>query len=128
MKEHDLPSGKVEDVINCHDEVAESAVVQYQSPSRGNVPLAYVILKLDNSAEAFDHHKDGSANDPKCCSYLNDAGKSGQKMSSEMKLAFDKIANEIKQIVIEEIGEHSELAHVIFVKRVPKTRNGQILR
>ena len=99
MKDHNLPSGQVEDMINCHDEVAESTVVQYQSTSKGNVPLAYVILILDNSAEPFHHHdKDGeSANDPKCCSYLNDAGKNGlQKMDGEMKLAFEKIANEIK--------------------------------
>ena len=42
---HRLSTGRLEEVINMHDSVVESAVVGHYDEIRGDVPLAFVILK-----------------------------------------------------------------------------------
>ena len=42
---HRISTGRLEEVVNDHPAVVESAVVGYNDPVRGEVPLAYVILK-----------------------------------------------------------------------------------
>ena len=42
---HRISTGRLEEVVNDHSAVVESAVVGYNDPIRGEVPLAYVILK-----------------------------------------------------------------------------------
>ena len=42
---HRLSTGRLEEVINEHPSVAESAVVGHVDEIRGDCPLAYVILK-----------------------------------------------------------------------------------
>jgi len=46
---HRISTGRLEEVINCHDSVAESAVVGYNDEIRSECPLAFVILKGDSS-------------------------------------------------------------------------------
>lgn len=42
---HRISTGRLEEVINEHDMVVESAVVGFDDPIRGECPLAYVVLK-----------------------------------------------------------------------------------
>ena len=54
---HRISTGRLEEVINEHDSVVESAVVGYNQEVRGECPLAYVILKgsgdqLDDAQKA----------------------------------------------------------------------------
>merc|ERR1712228_342090 len=42
---HRISTGRLEEVVNDHNDVVESAVVGYNEPLRGECPLAYVILK-----------------------------------------------------------------------------------
>lgn len=42
---HRISTGRLEEVVNEHDEVVESAVVGYNQEVRGECPLAFVILK-----------------------------------------------------------------------------------
>jgi len=50
---HRISTGRLEEVVNEHDSVVESAVIGFNQKIRGEVPLAYVILrgKGDQSAE-----------------------------------------------------------------------------
>lgn len=42
---HRISTGRLEEVINGHDQLVESAVVGYNEPMRGECPLAYCILR-----------------------------------------------------------------------------------
>ena len=50
---HRISTGRLEEVVNEHDCVVESAVIGFNQEIRGECPLAYVILKGkgDQSAE-----------------------------------------------------------------------------
>ena len=57
---HRISTGRLEEVINDHDDVVESAVVGYNDEIRGECPIAYVVLKngLENlSATDYDRLK-----------------------------------------------------------------------
>ena len=45
MAGHRISTGRLEEVVNEHDSVVESAVIGYNDKIRGECPLAYVILK-----------------------------------------------------------------------------------
>ena len=45
MAGHRISTGRLEEVVNGHDSVVESAVIGYNDKIRGECPLAYVILK-----------------------------------------------------------------------------------
>ena len=42
---HRISTGRLEEVVNDHDAVVESAVVGYNDPVRGEVPLAFAVLR-----------------------------------------------------------------------------------
>jgi propionyl-CoA synthetase len=42
---HRISTGRLEEVINEHNDVVESAVVGFDDAIRGETPLAYVVLK-----------------------------------------------------------------------------------
>ena len=42
---HRISTGRLEEVVNDHDQVVESAVIGYEHEVRGECPLAFVILK-----------------------------------------------------------------------------------
>jgi propionyl-CoA synthetase len=42
---HRISTGRLEEAVNDHPMVVESAVVGYNEPIRGECPLAFVILK-----------------------------------------------------------------------------------
>jgi propionyl-CoA synthetase len=46
---HRISTGRLEEVVNEHDDVVESAVIGYEHHIRGETPLAYVILKGANT-------------------------------------------------------------------------------
>jgi propionyl-CoA synthetase len=95
---HRLSTGRLEEVINEHPSVVESAVVGHFDEIRGDCPVAFVILK----------GKDGSA--------LPDA-----KLKAQL-------TKEIIEKVRQDVGPIARLEGVIFVQRLPKTRSGKILR
>ena len=45
---HRLSTGRLEEVINDHSSVVESAVVGYYDEIRGDCPFAFIILKGDS--------------------------------------------------------------------------------
>mmetsp|Transcript_101300 Transcript_101300/g.139939 ORF Transcript_101300/g.139939 Transcript_101300/m.139939 type:complete len:372 (+) Transcript_101300:903-2018(+) len=55
---HRISTGRLEEVINGHDMIVESAVVGYNEPLRGECPLAFCILrgsgKKDKTKEELD--------------------------------------------------------------------------
>ena len=48
---HRISTGRLEEVINDHDQVVESAVIGYNEEIRGECPLAFVILKGGGAKE-----------------------------------------------------------------------------
>ena len=48
---HRISTGRLEEVINEHESVVESAVIGFNEEIRGECPLAYVILKGTGTAE-----------------------------------------------------------------------------
>ena len=54
---HRLSTGRLEEVINDHPSVVESAVVGHTDEIRGDCPLAYVILR-GNSDTLSKEEKD----------------------------------------------------------------------
>jgi len=95
---HRISTGRLEEVVNEHDSVVESAVVGYNHYVRGECPLAFVILKGSGGYEA---------------------------LSQEER---DKIAKEINMKVRSDVGAFCRLEGVLFVNKLPKTRSGKILR
>jgi len=54
---HRISTGRLEEVINDHDSVVESAVVGYNHEIRGECPLAFVILKGSGSEGMTEDEK-----------------------------------------------------------------------
>jgi propionyl-CoA synthetase len=96
---HRISTGRLEEVVNSHDSVVESAVVARLDEIRGECPFAFVIVKGELSEQIF----------------------------SDKALA-DKIAKEINGKVRAEVGAFCSLDGVVFVNKLPKTRSGKILR
>ena len=95
---HRLSTGRLEEVINEHDSIVESAVVGFDHDIRGESPLAYVILKGSQGCEA---------------------------LSDEEK---DNMAKEINGKVRADVGAFAKLEAVLFLNKLPKTRSGKKLR
>ncbi|MEO1383915.1 MAG: AMP-binding protein, partial [Bacteroidota bacterium] len=88
---HRMGTAEVENAINQHSEVVESAVVGYPHEIKGQGIYAYVIT-LGNEADD------------------------------------EKLRKEILDVVREEIGPIAKPDKVQFVKGLPKTRSGKIMR
>jgi acetyl-CoA synthetase len=87
---HRLSTGELENIIDLNKKVSEVAVIGVPHEIKGEVPLAFVVLKS------------GKPND-------------------EMKI-------EIVKQVEKEIGKTARPSQVYFVKELPKTRSGKIMR
>jgi len=88
---HRLGTGEVENAINSHEAVVESAAVSYPHPIKGEGIYAFVTC--------YD----------------------GVKQDDVLKSA-------IREHVVKEIGPLARPEHVMFVKALPKTRSGKIMR
>ncbi len=88
---HRLSTAEIENALDLHDGVSECAVVPMPHEIKGDVPLAFVILK-----PGFE--------------------------SSEQLL------KELVEKVREEIGPTAKPEKILFVKDLPKTRSGKIMR
>lgn len=95
---HRISTGRLEEVINDHDQVVESAVVGFNQEVRGECPLAFVILKGSSGYEALSEEERNS------------------------------IAKDINMKVRADVGAFCRLEGVLFVNKLPKTRSGKILR
>lgn len=95
---HRISTGRLEEVINEHDMVVESAVIGFDHEIRGECPLAFVILKGKQGYEA---------------------------LSLEQR---NNIQKEIMAKVRTDVGAFCRLEGVIFLNKLPKTRSGKILR
>jgi len=88
---HRLSSAEVEDAITSHIDVVESAVVPKPDEIRGQVPVAFIVLK------------------------------SGIEANDEMKKV---LVGHVRK----EIGPTAKPHQILFVKGLPKTRSGKIMR
>ena len=88
---HNLGTAPIENAINEHDAVVESAVVGFPHDIKGNALYAYVIL-YDNFTPS------------------------------------DQLIKEIKDEVAKSIGAIAKPDKIQFVKGLPKTRSGKIMR
>ena len=88
---HNLGTAPIENAINEHDAVVESAVVGFPHDIKGNALYAYVILYDDFSPS-------------------------------------DQLLKEIKEQVSKSIGAIAKPDKIQFVKGLPKTRSGKIMR
>jgi len=89
---HNLGTAEIENAIDEHEKVCETAVVGYPHAIKGNAIYAYVIL--------FDWVKD----EP------------------------DTLRKEINQLVTKTIGAIAKPEKIQFVRGLPKTRSGKIMR
>ncbi len=89
---HRLSTAEMEEIVAAHPAVAECAVIGVHDDLKGEVPLAFVVLK------------DGVQN------------------------THALLEQEIVQSIRRDIGPVAALKKVLFVKRLPKTRSGKILR
>ncbi|MBV7441027.1 acetate--CoA ligase [Weeksellaceae bacterium TAE3-ERU29] len=90
---HNLGTAPIEDSINEHQAVAESAIVGFPHEVKGNALYGYVILK---EAGEWRNH--------------------------------DNLRKEINQLISDQIGPIAKLDKIQFVKGLPKTRSGKIMR
>lgn len=90
---HNLGTAPIEDAINEHPAVAESAVVGFPHEIKGNALYGFVILK--------------------------EAGESRNQ---------DNLRKEIHQQISDKIGPIAKPDKIQFVKGLPKTRSGKIMR
>ena len=88
---HNLGTAPIEDAINEHPAVAESAIVGFPHDIKGNALYAYVIT--------YD----------------------GVEVS-------DELTKEIREVVSNTIGPIAKPDKIQFVKGLPKTRSGKIMR
>lgn len=51
---HRISTGRLEEVVNEHDQVVESAVIGFNHEVRGECPLAYVILRAGSANQNLD--------------------------------------------------------------------------
>jgi len=87
---HRMSTAELEDVINEHEKVNECAVVPIPDKIKGEVPVAFVILKKGEGSE--------------------------------------ELVKEIKKHVDLKIGPTARPTRIYFVKDLPKTRSGKIMR
>ena len=90
---HNLGTAPIEDAINEHPAVAESAIVGFPHDIKGNALYGFVILK--------------------------ETGESRVK---------ENVAQEINQLISDQIGPIAKLDKIQFVSGLPKTRSGKIMR
>ncbi|MFY0605012.1 MAG: acetate--CoA ligase [Flavobacteriaceae bacterium] len=88
---HNLGTAPIENAINEHEKIVESAVVGFPHDVKGNALYAYVITY------------DGVEETP-------------------------ELANEVRQVVADTIGPIAKPDKIQFVKGLPKTRSGKIMR
>ncbi len=50
---HRISTGRLEEVVNEHNLVVESAVVGWEDPIKGECPLAFVVLKGQTSEQGM---------------------------------------------------------------------------
>jgi propionyl-CoA synthetase len=96
---HRISTGRLEEVINDHTSIVESAVVGYNEPIRGECALAFCVLS-NEAASALTHNEEG----------------------------FNKLKKEINSKVRADVGAFASLFGIIFMEKLPKTRSGKILR
>src|SRR5699024_4359881 len=90
---HNMGTAPIEDSINQHPAVAESAIVGYPHDIKGNALYGYIMLK-----------------------------ESGQERKKE------NLSKEINQLITEQVGPNDKLDKIQYVKSLPKTRSGKIMR
>jgi len=90
---HNLGTATIEDAINEHHAVAESAIVGFPHDVKGNALYGYIVLK--------------------------EVGQSRIQ---------DNVRKEINQLITEHIGPIAKLDKIQFVRELPKTRSGKIMR
>ena len=95
---HRISTGRIDEAIASHPDVAELAVVGMNHDIKGETPLAFIVLK-------------GLI-----------------EVSKYPQAELDRLSKEIGDRVSNDIGKFAKLEGVIFIDRLPKTRSGKIIR
>lgn len=88
---HRIGTMEIESALVSHPAVAEAAVIGKPDPIKGEVPVAFVVLREGYSPSV-------------------------------------KLEEELLSLVAETIGPIAKPANIFFVKKLPKTRSGKIMR
>jgi len=96
---HRLGTAELENSINEHEWIVESAVVAIHHDIKGQAPLAFVILE-----------------NYKCPKNLN------------LKELEEKLLSEINKALAQSIGPIAKLEKIVIAPSLPKTRSGKIMR
>src|SRR5262245_51123969 len=99
---HRLGTREIEEAVNMHPNVAECAVVGVNDPIKGQMPLAFAVLKDYSKSTSQDVEM-----------------KSASKRTSQ---------HEVLQAVDKQRGSIARPKAVHFVSLLPKTRSGKTLR
>ncbi|MBA3479648.1 MAG: propionate--CoA ligase, partial [Lautropia sp.] len=102
---HRLGTREIEESISSHPAVAECAVVGVADPLKGQVAMAFAVLR-DAQAFAAQRHPDAQA-------------------LTQARLALE---GELMKIVDRQLGAVARPARVHFVQALPKTRSGKVVR
>jgi len=98
MAAHRISTGRLEEVVNDHPLVVESAVVGFYDDLKGECPLAFVMLRKEMDINT---------------------------MTEDEK---DALKKEIGGTVRKDVGAFASLIGIILMDKLPKTRSGKILR
>jgi propionyl-CoA synthetase len=102
---HRLGTREIEESLNSHPAVAECAVIGVADPLKGQVAMAFAVLR-DADAFAPHRHRDAQA-------------------LMQARLALE---GELMKTVDQQLGAVARPSRVHFVQALPKTRSGKVVR
>jgi propionyl-CoA synthetase len=102
---HRLGTREIEESINSHPAVAECAVIGIADPLKGQVAMAFAVLR---DAQAFDRGRHAD-----------------EQALVQARLALE---GELMKTVDQQLGGVARPSRVHFVQSLPKTRSGKVVR
>ena len=102
---HRLGTREIEESINSHPAVAECAVIGVADPLKGQVAMAFAVLR---DPQAFSKEKLGDA-----------------QAITQARLGLE---GELMKVVDKQLGAVARPSRVHFVQSLPKTRSGKVVR
>ncbi len=131
---HRLGTAEIENAINSHELVSESAVIGYPHQIKGEGICAFVILSSVSGVRSSDTFvsKDDKvkllSKDDKVASGVRFSTSLTSRMTDNVVSGCDEIKQEIIALVVKEIGAIAKPDRIYLVSDLPKTRSGKIMR
>ncbi|MBU6338974.1 MAG: acetate--CoA ligase [Rickettsiales bacterium] len=121
---HRLGTAEIENAINSHAKVAESAVIGIPHEIKGEAICAFVIMKTSRHFEPFSCHPERSEGSQKAArDFSPRICKTNSKAQDD-----NGIKEEIIALIQKEIGAIAKPDKIYLVSDLPKTRSGKIMR